>query len=117
MSRTSRAVWEKRVERWQSSGLTAKEFAAEIGVKAGTLSHWKWQLGHEARVAAKPKGSQKRSVKRAREPVSFTEVIVNAEQPSGLIEIVLDARRVVRVGGSFDDEVLSRVLNVLEARS
>ncbi len=54
--------------------MSAKEFVAEIGVKPGTLSHWKWQLGHEARVAAKPtkpRKPTKRAVGRKREPVSF----------------------------------------------
>jgi len=32
MGRASRAVWAKRVERWGDSGLTAKQFAAEIDV-------------------------------------------------------------------------------------
>ncbi len=38
-------MWAKRVERLADSGLTAKEFAAEIGVNANTLAGWKWRLG------------------------------------------------------------------------
>jgi hypothetical protein len=38
MSRASRAEWAKRVERWKDSGLSAKEFAAETGVKSLALS-------------------------------------------------------------------------------
>jgi hypothetical protein len=49
MKTRNRELWVKRVERWRDSGLSAKEFAAEIGVKAGTLAHWKWRLGAECR--------------------------------------------------------------------
>lgn len=35
----------KRVERLADSGLTAREFAAEIGVNANTLAGWRWRLG------------------------------------------------------------------------
>jgi hypothetical protein len=45
MERVSREAWAKRVERWRDSGLSAAEYAAEIGVKAHTLSWWKWRLG------------------------------------------------------------------------
>jgi DNA-binding transcriptional regulator YiaG len=44
MAKTTSAEWAKRVERWQDSGLTAKEFAAELNVNAGTLSYWKYKL-------------------------------------------------------------------------
>src|SRR5262249_27057562 len=45
----NREVWEKRIERWRESGLTAKEFAGEAGVNAGTLTHWKYRLAAERR--------------------------------------------------------------------
>jgi hypothetical protein len=38
MARDTRTVGAKRVERLADSGLTAKEFAAEIGVNANTLA-------------------------------------------------------------------------------
>jgi hypothetical protein len=44
MAKTTSAEWAKRVERWQDSGLTAKEFAAELNVNAGTLAYWKYKL-------------------------------------------------------------------------
>jgi hypothetical protein len=49
MKTNNRELWVRRVECWRYSGLTAKEFAAEIGVRAGTLAHWKWRLGAERR--------------------------------------------------------------------
>jgi transposase-like protein len=48
MARQTRQVWAKQVERWIDSGLTAKEFAAEIGVNPNTLAGWRWRLGQDA---------------------------------------------------------------------
>jgi hypothetical protein len=58
MKTDNRELWVKRVERWRDSGLSAKEFAAEIGVNAWTLAHWKWRLGAERRGKLRP-GSKK----------------------------------------------------------
>src|SRR5260370_39221389 len=43
--RTGREEWAKRVARWKDSGLTAKEFATELGINPRSLVFWKWQLG------------------------------------------------------------------------
>jgi transposase-like protein len=44
MSKTTRAQWAKRVERWLESGLTAKEFAAELNVSPSVLARWRRAL-------------------------------------------------------------------------
>jgi transposase-like protein len=44
MRKTSRAEWQKRVERWQDSGFTAKEFASELNVSPHVLARWKRRL-------------------------------------------------------------------------
>ena len=44
----TRGIWADRVARWVNSGLTAREFSAEEGINASTLTHWKWRLGTEA---------------------------------------------------------------------
>ncbi|MEM6531604.1 MAG: hypothetical protein AAF654_03225 [Myxococcota bacterium] len=50
MARESREVWAKRVELWKDSGLTAREFAAEVGINHRTLTYWKYQLSKEAKA-------------------------------------------------------------------
>ena len=110
MSRTPREMWAKRVERWQSSNLTAKEFAAEIGVNDRTLAHWKWILGKE--------GAGRSPARRRRDRgavVKFTELAV---EPTALmagspIEIVVEQDLVIRVGRQFDEDTLRRVLGVV----
>jgi hypothetical protein len=54
--RRRRDEWAKRVELWKDSGLTAKEFASELGVNPRSLVFWKWQLGKA--VGKAPKESQ-----------------------------------------------------------
>lgn len=111
MARTPREIWAKRVERWQASDLTAKEFAAEIGVNDRTLAHWKWLLGKEAAARSPAEGRRRHR----REVVRFTELKV---EPTALfsgspIEIVVDGGLVVRVDRQFDEDTLRRVLGVV----
>jgi len=116
MARETREIWKKRVERWADSGLTAKEFAAEVGVNVHTLTHWKWRLSGE--LAARP------ATVAAFETPSFVEVVAplvgndppasrSAMQP---LELVLPGGLVVRVPSSFDPAALRRVVDALGGR-
>lgn len=109
MSRTNRAEWAKRVERWRDSGLTAKEFAAETGLKASTLSYWKWRLGSQPkrsrRGAPAPGGMRAGFVELERAPAV-------AAAPAAL-ELLLAAGVVVRIPRGFDEETLSRVVRAV----
>jgi hypothetical protein len=115
MDRTSREEWAKRVERWGDSGLTAKEYAAEIGIKAHTLSWWKWRLSSGA-----PAHGRRRRARRApttgagATPLTFVEM-ATAVAPE-LLEIVLPSSVRIRVPSAFDGSTLARLLDVLEAR-
>ena len=114
MARESCEVWTKRVERWRASGLTADEFASEVGIKSNTLKHWSWLLDHEKRgsrpdVARRP---------RSRE-VPFVEVVTPAAPGSPSVEpielVVRDGIR-IRVPTAFDADALRRVIAAVEAR-
>lgn len=50
MAKTDRDEWARRVQRWQDSGLTAREFASETGLKATSLTFWKWPLKKDQEV-------------------------------------------------------------------
>ena len=118
--RTSREDWIKRVQRWQDSGLTAKEFASELGIKASTLTHWKWRLEKERREGRRPgeEGGAKpvkpaRRGSRAAAPPGLIEVQLPAVQDS-CFELELAYGHRLRVPAAFDESALRRLLAVLE---
>jgi hypothetical protein len=60
--RVSLAIWEKRIERWLESGLTAKEFAAEIHIRPNSLGYWRAKLRRaESASAERPAEPSQRS--------------------------------------------------------
>lgn len=115
MERASRETWAKRVERWRASGLTALEFAAELGINARSLRWWKWELGRKAAKKALPRAQKKRAIAPAVSPLTFVEMSApsrNAEP----FEVLLPSGVSVRVPASFDASTLERLISVLEAR-
>jgi transposase len=122
-SAQQRAKW---VERWKDSGLTAKEFAAEAGLKASALYYWCSQLSASARrdsvgrdessekavpsrqtLATKP---EKRSATRSPRFVELPVAAV-ASAPAMLELLLGDVR--VRVPSGFDEATLTRVVRAL----
>ena len=108
--RTSRAEWQKRIERWNDSGLSAEQFAAEMGINAGTLRHWKYFLAKPASGAA------------TATPVStaaatdLVEVRPAVAATATAFELELGADRKLRIPPQFDAGALERLLTVLERR-
>lgn len=117
-----RAEWEKRVQRWQDSGLTSKEFAAELGISAATLAYWKWRLKRErsgtAGEARKPRPVKPRPrrtrVTAAPERAGSSLVVVRAASTDARIEIELVDGKRLRVPSSFDADALRRIVATLE---
>lgn len=103
-ARSSRAEWEKRVERWKDSGLSAEQFAAEIGVNAGTLRQWKYSLAAKGRPV-RAAGSNFVEVK----PVAAVEGRTSA----ATFELEVRHRR-LRIPPQFDADALCRLIAVLE---
>lgn len=118
MKRETRETWAKRVERWKDSGLTADEFATEIGVNANTLKFW------SSRLNSGTKGDGKRSREgrtvqcrrgRRREAPEFVEVSSHLVMGSASPVEVVVGELVVRVVAGFDDDTLRRVLALLRS--
>jgi transposase len=120
MERSSATEWAKRVERWKDSGLTAKEFAAQAGLKASMLSYWQWKLRAldgggcgPSKQTAKP-ASGRRSVSGGTtrvgaiaKPMQFVELpaaVVASSTP--WLELVLGDSTRVRVPVGFDEVTL-----------
>ena len=114
MAKATSAEWAKRVERWQESGLTAKEFAAEFNVNAGTLSYWKYKLRRQ--VESSESVAQQQAQRKELIPPGFLRVLpveAKAVAPATVFEVVLSGRTVVRVPNDFDEAVLIRLVRAL----
>jgi hypothetical protein len=109
---TAEAKWAKRVARCERSGLSIRTFAAREGLKAGSLSFWKWKLAQ--RRSSRP--AQAAQVA----PLRFVELTAKAAPPiaAARFEVVLTSGRTVRVPEGFDAGELARLVGALEeARS
>ena len=117
MAKASRAEWVKRVERWQDSGLTAKEFAAELAVSPNSLTFWKWKLRRERNTQGDAKKAMK-PVAKATEPKFLQLVPTHSEAVGAVVplEVMIGVDIVVRVPRDFDEHTLTRVIRALGAR-
>lgn|SRR5262245_37792040 len=111
-ARVDRDEWRRRVERWKDSGLTAKEFAAEMGLNAGTLQFWQYKLRHRKVSTKRPK--------RKAPSEAILSSLVEVRAPSGAVgdprfEVELGNGRRVRVPAEFEPAALKTLLSVLEA--
>ena len=107
-----RDEWRRRVQRWKDSGLTAKEFAAETGINAGTLQFWQYKLKRGARPT--------RRARRKPAADAILSSLVEVRAPMiGVVdqrfEIELGNGRRVRVAAGFEPTALKALLAVLEA--
>jgi transposase len=116
MERADRETWAKRVERWKDSGLSAKEFATEIGVTPKALSWWKWQLARSAQgpKTSAPRPRKERKLKTALSPMTFVEMAQRLG--TGVLEIVWPSGVTIRVPADVDPGALARVIEVIEKR-
>jgi len=116
MAKASRAEWVKRVERWQDSGLTAKEFAAELAVSPNSLTFWKWKLGRE-RSTQNDAAKTTKPVAKAAEPKFLQLVPTHSEAvEAASLEVVIGGDVIVRVPRDFDEHTLTRVIRAVGAR-
>ncbi len=108
--RASRDEWRKRVDRWKESGLTAKEFASETGINAGTLQFWRYKLKKgESEVRSRRATSAETSILS-----SIVEVRPTVVAAESRFEIELGNGRRLHVPSAFDAASLKALLAVLD---
>lgn len=89
--------------------MTAKEFAAETGFNAHTLTHWKWRLAADLRAAGKP-------------TTKFVEVVPAVPQLSqaamemAAFEVMFADGRRLRVPSQFEASSVRTLLELLGGR-
>jgi hypothetical protein len=100
--RRTRAWWERTVARWRRSGQRAEEFAASVGVRAGTLQWWSWQLGRDTRA------------RHGAPEVTAIEIAVPAESrsPTASVEIAV-GNAVVRCDIGTDVEYVASLVRAI----
>jgi len=117
MARRTAKQWSGLVARWKRSGLSSKEFAAKAKVKEQSLRWWRWALGKKAQqgeiepiapVEHSPAFLPVRIVQRG-----ASETTVPPPASREPVEIVVDARFVVRALPGFDETTMRRVLEIL----
>ncbi len=112
MKHQSREVWEERVRRLADSGLTTKEFAAELGINPRTLAWWKSRLSQKAALPSK------------REEPAFIDVTAHAQRVVGSrqqgqssvepFEVMFQSGVRIRVPVVFDVGALRSLVAALE---
>ncbi len=110
-------MWEQRVRRLAESGLTAKKFAAELGVNVHTLNAWKWKLVGGGSAPEEASRSRPESEARFIEvvPSRATRSPGEAEQAPEPFELLLRDGVRVRVPARFDAQALRALVAALEA--
>jgi transposase-like protein len=106
-TRQSRTPTERKsiVERWQQSGLPAREFAVLEGLNASSLYLWRKQL----------KAAASREPRKTASKTAFSELrLTTAQSPTGHIEIVTRSGRTLRVCGDVSKRALQQVLTAVE---
>ncbi|WP_437626067.1 IS66 family insertion sequence element accessory protein TnpA [Sorangium sp. So ce1151] len=106
----STRIWRDRVARWHKSGHSARVFAEQEGVNAGTLYSWSRRLG------MKRSEYRQRSEKAALPvllPVVVAPPAATTPSPGAALEIVFPDGAVVRVPPTFDEDTLTRVVRAL----
>jgi hypothetical protein len=110
------------VQRWQESGLTAREFADEMGLKATSLSFWKWRLKKDRSLVVKPAKRAQLLLPKAAKAVGFVELtapsrgaVTLARGNEAGFELVVD-EYIIRIPNGFDDATLRRLLAALRER-
>jgi hypothetical protein len=94
--------WRTMLQRWRQSGLSVRDFCARHDLALPSFYAWRRTLvQRDALVQFVP-------VRLAAEPTTTTT------NGAAALELLLDGRRLLRIGPGFDAATLKRLLAVLE---
>jgi transposase len=108
MVETGRERWTQRVEQWKQSGLSARKYAEQADLNAGTLSYWKWRLSREQSKRTPTPAARRR---RGRKP-KFVELAPVALRDDR-VELELRNGHRLRVPAHVDVQALARLISVV----
>jgi hypothetical protein len=115
-------MWEKRVKRWKSSGLSAAEFADGHGYRPEQLYWWSWKLGMSSSSTRQSAGDEP-TLAVSEEPRFLPVHVVEPSPPSmapaavplapAWIEIALPNGGVVRLLPGVDAATIACVMTAV----
>ena len=127
------AVWAKKIDDWERSGLSLPKFCQQHGLKKATMSGWVYKPALKQAIEMVRRGQENRGngpVKTRPDPTStptpaFLPVRLRAiisgasTEPiqRSAIEVIVAAGRRVSVQRGFDPETLRQVVATLESGS
>src|SRR5712692_3319933 len=89
-----------------ASGLSGREFAGEIGVKEGTLRHWKWYLDRLRTRRAATTPSRRAQFVELIAPTTQTSAMSGIVASPEPFELVLGNGLRIRIPARFDPDAL-----------
>ena len=96
-----------QVRAWLASGLSAAEFAPQVGAHPSTLAWWKWKLRSEGALRSPKPGGKPR--------LRFVEITpAPAPRTGDRLELQV-ADVTLRIPDDFEERTLARVLQVLRS--
>ena len=98
-----------------ASGLTLREFGAQVGILPGTLGYWRHQI-RRREAARQGRDGQRAMVSAASTfvPVQVLSASGAATDRDGVVEVVLRGDRRLRISPGFDATTLALAVEVLE---
>lgn len=109
-TRISREERLSQVRAWVASGLSAAEFALQVGAHPSTLAWWKWKFRCEGALRSRKPGGTPR--------LPFVEITPApaSERPRTGDQLELQVAGVtLRIPDDFEAQTLARVLQVLRS--
>lgn len=103
-----RQDWQQLVSKWQTSGLSMKQFCEGHGIAPSTF--WRWK----DRFSAHGKASGPAVFLPVKVAATLGGYLGGDNQLSGSIEILVAGKYPVRVTGNFGGAVLDSVITILE---
>jgi hypothetical protein len=107
-------LWLERIQRWQGSQLTIRDFCARHNLREPNFYSWKRILAERGLLpSVRPAAVQPNSAARSTTPLFVAATLTDTVAASQPLEIVLPEGLTVRVAAGFDAATLRQLLALL----